>query len=69
MASTVRYEYFLQDLEEQKRTKYKINGTVRYEYSYCTRTVQTSPINARCCQDAAAQCRKVGTVLVLVRVP
>ena len=31
------YEYLLrvQDLEEQKRTKYKINGTVLpYEYSY-----------------------------------
>ena len=34
---TVQYStiaYFLQDLEEQKRTKYKINGTVAYSYKY-----------------------------------
>ena len=34
----LRYEYYLQDLEEQKRTKYKINGTATTAIGTSTRT-------------------------------
>ena len=36
---TVPYDTFLQDLEEQKRTKYKINGTYRYSTRTINRTI------------------------------